>query len=95
MVLHGLADNATLRRSILTLPLENVGTDELVAVAELLLQTLFFQGHQQEHPLLLKDEAGLPKRGRLSPCKSFGPSDGLRGSNPNLAVKMRPGQTRP
>ncbi len=63
MMLDGLSDWTALRGSVLTLPLECVGANKLIAIAELLLQALFFQGHQKEHALLLKHKPRLPDRG--------------------------------
>ena len=63
MIFDELSDWTALRHSLSILPLECVGANKLIAIAELLLQALFFQGHQKEHALLLKHKPRLPDRG--------------------------------
>jgi hypothetical protein len=62
MMPDSLSNGAAQRGSILTLPLEHVGTKKPIAIADLLLQTLLLQGYQQKHALPLKSKAHLPER---------------------------------
>ena len=49
-----------LLRSVLTLPLETVGRQEVVFVAMVFVQLAFLQRHQQEHVTVTDDESLIP-----------------------------------